>query len=79
MLLRCYPKADIVSIRELVEILAIMSEGTLVLYRTRKERAVKIERVIEICDTTSETYFPEHLTSKKGLLAVVIRGVFRQV
>lgn len=48
MLLRCYPKADIVSIRELVQILAIMSEGTIVLYGTRKERAVKIERVIEL-------------------------------
>ena len=48
MLMRCYPKADVEPIRELAQVLAIMSEGTIVLYGTRKERAVKIERVIEL-------------------------------
>ncbi len=48
MLMRSYPKAYIVSIRELVQILVIMSEGATVLYGTRKKRAVKIERVLEL-------------------------------
>ncbi len=42
MLLRRYPKADKVSIRELVQILAIMSEGAVVLYGTRKGTYDKI-------------------------------------
>jgi len=48
MLMGCYPRADIGQIRELVHILAIMSEGTIVLYGTRKERTIKIERIIEL-------------------------------
>lgn len=58
MLMRCYPTADIESIRELVQILAIMSEGTIVLYGTRKKRAVKIERVIELATPLLKSISP---------------------
>jgi AcrR family transcriptional regulator len=58
MLLRRYPKADIGPIRELVQILAIMSEGTIVLYGTRKERAVKIKRVIELATPLLKSISP---------------------
>ena len=55
LLLHCYPKADIVSIRELVHILAIMSEGAIVLYGTRRERTIKIERIIELATPLLES------------------------
>jgi AcrR family transcriptional regulator len=58
MLIRCYPKADIGQIRELVQILALMSEGTIVLYGSRKERAVKIERVIELATPLLKSISP---------------------
>jgi hypothetical protein len=58
MLLRSYPKADIGPIRELVQILALMSEGIIVLYGIRKERAVKIERVIELATPLLKSISP---------------------
>lgn len=45
---RSYPEIEEKSIRELVQILALMSEGTAILYGTRQERVVKLERIIEI-------------------------------
>jgi hypothetical protein len=47
-LLSCYPKADIGSIRELVKFLAIMSEGTIVLYQTCKEQAEKLNVLLNL-------------------------------
>ena len=43
-----YPNADLVSIQELVTVIGLLSEGAAVIYGTRKERAVKLERVIEV-------------------------------
>jgi AcrR family transcriptional regulator len=43
-----YPDASIASLRESVHLLAIISEGTSVLYGTRSDRAVSEERMIKI-------------------------------
>ena len=58
MLLRRYPKADKVSIRELVQILAIMSEGAVVLYGTRRERTIKFERIIALATPLLKSFSP---------------------
>jgi AcrR family transcriptional regulator len=43
-----YPNAEVQSLRESVQLLAIVSEGTSVLFGTRSKRAVSQERMIEI-------------------------------
>ena len=48
LLMRSRPKADVVAIRELVQVLAIMSEGTGVLYGLRQQRVVPHERILQI-------------------------------
>ena len=45
---RSYPDADETSIRELLQVLALMSEGSIVLYGTRRKRAVPYERVTSL-------------------------------
>ena len=48
LLQRAHPEVDAKVIREVVQCLALMSEGSIVLYGTRRERAVSFERVIEL-------------------------------
>ena len=48
LLQRSRPNTDRASIREMVHFLALLSEGTAVLYGTRRERTVRIERIIEL-------------------------------
>ena len=43
-----YPNAEVQSLRESVQLLAIVSEGTSVLFGTRSKRAVSQERMIEM-------------------------------
>ena len=45
---RSCPDADETSIRELLQVLALMSEGSIVLYGTRRKRAVPYERVTSL-------------------------------
>ena len=48
MLQRSRPHVDIAAIRELVHFLLLLVEGTTVLFGTRRERAVSVERMIEV-------------------------------
>ena len=48
LLQRSYPNADVQAIREVVQYLALMSEGSIVLYGTRRQRAVSFERIMEL-------------------------------
>jgi AcrR family transcriptional regulator len=48
MLQQFYPNAEVQSLRECVQLLAIVSEGTSVLFGTRSKRAVSQERMIQI-------------------------------
>ena len=50
-----YPNAEVQSLRESVQLLAIVSEGTSVLFGTRSKRAVSQERVIEIVSQVLDT------------------------
>jgi AcrR family transcriptional regulator len=48
MLQRSRPHVDKAAIRELVHFLLLLAEGTTVLFGTRRERAVSVERMIEV-------------------------------
>jgi hypothetical protein len=48
LLARSRPNAELTAIRELVQFLALLSEGTAVLFGTRRERVVSFERIIEL-------------------------------
>ena len=48
LLRRSRPDIDVKSIRELVQVLALLSEGSTVLFGTCRERVVPFERVIEL-------------------------------
>jgi hypothetical protein len=43
-----YPAADPQTIRDLVQFIALISEGSTVLYGTRRSRAVSHQRVVEL-------------------------------
>jgi hypothetical protein len=55
MLQEFYPNAEVQSLRESVQLLAIVSEGTSVLFGTRSKRAVSQERMIEIVSQVLDT------------------------
>ena len=55
MLQKFYPNAEVQSLRESVQLLAIVSEGTSVLFGTRSKRAVSQERMIEIVSQVLDT------------------------
>jgi AcrR family transcriptional regulator len=55
MLKEIYPNAEVQSLRESVQLLAIVSEGTSVLFGTRSKRAVSQERMIEIVSQVLDT------------------------
>jgi molecular chaperone DnaK (HSP70) len=48
LLARSRPDAELTAIRELVQFLTLLSEGTAVLFGTRRERKVSFERIIEL-------------------------------
>ncbi len=48
MLQRSRPNTDKAATREMVHFLVLLAEGTAVLYGTRRERAVSVERMIEL-------------------------------
>jgi AcrR family transcriptional regulator len=48
LLARSRPNAELKAIRELVHFLALLSEGAGVLFGTRRERKVSVERIIEL-------------------------------
>jgi AcrR family transcriptional regulator len=50
-----HPNADKATIQEIVHVLLLLSEGTIVLFGTRRERAVSIERIIELTTPMLET------------------------
>jgi AcrR family transcriptional regulator len=50
-----HPHADKATIQEIVHVLLLLSEGTIVLFGTRRERAVSIERIIEVATSQFET------------------------
>jgi hypothetical protein len=43
-----HPNADVKSIRELVQMLALISEGSIVLYGTKRNRQVPLDRIIQL-------------------------------
>ena len=60
---RVRPDADEASLRELIQMLGIMSEGVIVLYGTRRERAVAYERIISLTTSLLRYIAPELDTS----------------
>ena len=48
LLQRAHPNAEAKTIRELVQYLALISEGSIVLYGTRRRRAVPFDRIIDL-------------------------------
>ena len=59
LLQRSRPNADARAVREAVQCLALMSEGSIVLYGTRRQRAVSFDRIIEVTITLLEQIAPE--------------------
>lgn len=59
LLQRAHPNVDADAIREVVQCLALISEGSIVLYGTRRERAVSFERIIELTTSLLERIAPE--------------------
>ena len=57
------PGADETSIRELLQVLALISEGSIVLYGTRRKRVVPYERVISLAISVLGTIAPDLGTS----------------
>jgi hypothetical protein len=45
---RSHPNANLTSIRELVQMLALISKGSIVFYGTGRKRAVQHKRIIEL-------------------------------
>ena len=48
LLQRSHPNVDVNTIREVVQNVALISEGSIVLYGTRLQRAVSFDRIIEL-------------------------------
>ena len=55
LLVRYYPYVEIQAIRELAQVLALISEGTIVLYGTKRDRAVTHERIVELAVSLIKT------------------------
>ena len=58
-LIRSYPDINETSIRELLQMLALISEGSIVLYGTRRKRKVSYERIIALFISLMENIVPE--------------------
>jgi len=55
MLHRSRPNTDKAAIQEIVHVLLLLAEGTTVLFGTRQERAVSVERIIELATPLLES------------------------
>jgi AcrR family transcriptional regulator len=58
-LLAAYPTADPQAVRELVQLLAVISEGSAVLYGTRRDRPVPYRRMIDLAVGLISVIAPE--------------------
>jgi hypothetical protein len=58
LLRRSRPEIDESAIREMVQLLALLSEGTIVLYGSGRRRAVPLERIIELVPPLLESMNP---------------------
>jgi AcrR family transcriptional regulator len=56
---RSYPNAELHKLQEVVQLLACISEGSIVLYGTRSDRAVPNARMIEVVSQLVDLYLPE--------------------
>lgn len=63
---RACPSADPVAVRDLVQFVALLSEGTTVLYGTRGERAVPLERMIDLAVSMIGVVVPELASDAAG-------------
>ena len=63
LLQRSHPNADATAIREAVQYLALLSEGSIVLYGTRLQRVVSFDRIIELTIFLLERIAPDLKTS----------------
>ena len=59
LLRRSYPNSDVDAVREVVQFLALMAEGSAVLYGTRPQRAVSFDRIIELTILLLERIAPD--------------------
>jgi AcrR family transcriptional regulator len=59
LLMRLHPNADVTELRVQAQLLAVIVEGTSVLYGTRRERAVPFERFVERAITQLVSVAPE--------------------
>ena len=59
LLKRSHPNANIQSIREIVQLLGLLTEGSIVLYGTRRDRVVPVERIIELSTALLGSISPE--------------------
>ena len=59
MLQRSRPNSDKTTIREMVYFLVLLAEGTAVLYGTRRERPVPVERMIEVVTLLIKSLAPK--------------------
>ena len=59
MLQRSRPKAEKAAIQEIVHVLLLLAEGTSVIFGTRRERAVSVERIIEVATPLLESLEPK--------------------
>ena len=59
LLRRSYPDVDANTVREVVQCLALLSEGSIVLYGMRRQRAVSFERIIELAILLLERIAPD--------------------
>lgn len=59
LLRRSCPNADANAVREAVQCLALMSEGSIVLYGTRRQRTVSFDRIVELTIYLLERIAPD--------------------
>jgi AcrR family transcriptional regulator len=65
LLARSRPNAELTAIHELVQFLALLSEGTAVLFGTRRKRAVSFERIVELAAPLLEALEPSRKARAK--------------
>ncbi|MBW2475674.1 MAG: hypothetical protein JRE56_13925 [Deltaproteobacteria bacterium] len=66
MLQRSRPDADKAATQEIVHVLLLLAQGTTVLFGTRQERAVSVERMIELATSQLEALEPNRQAPVKA-------------
>jgi AcrR family transcriptional regulator len=59
LLHKSFPSVELHKLQEIIQLLALASEGSIVLFGTRRERAVSYERMIDFVTQLIEFYVPE--------------------